>query len=184
MTDFRSTRPGPDEYPDSTAGYVGRVPDGDVLETLSRQIDETTALLRVLPESMGDHRYAPGKWTIRQVVGHLTDAERVFSYRAFRFSRGDATPLAAFDENTYVNAAPFTRVSLRDLIDELEHARRATLHLFRNLDEAAFARRGIANNAEVSVRALAFIIAGHENHHLNTMRTRYLAAPAAASGTG
>lgn len=171
---FRSIRPGADEVPPYAAGYVARVPDGDIVDTLSRQISETMTLLRSIPESMRDHRYAPEKWTIREVVGHMADAERVFAYRAFRFSRADTTPVEGFDENTYVAKAPFTRASLADLTNELEHLRRASIHLFANLDAEAIERRGIANGLEVSVRALAFIIAGHENHHLNTLRTRYL----------
>ncbi|MEO8192727.1 MAG: DinB family protein [Gemmatimonadales bacterium] len=171
---FRSIRPTPDEYAPFYAGYVGRVPDVDVVDTLSRQISETVGVLRSIPESRGDHRYAPGKWSIREVVGHLGDAERVFTYRAFRFSRADPTPLEGFDENTFVRNAPFTRETLADLTNELEHLRRASLYLFAALDDEAMSRRGIANGLEVSVRALAFIIAGHEHHTLEVLRERYL----------
>lgn len=174
MTSVLSTRPSPDEYPQYAAGYVARVPDGDVIDSLSTQIVETAALIRELPESQGDQRYAPGKWTIRQVIGHMSDAERVFTYRALRFSRADAAPLAGFDENDYVREAPFERISLVDLVDEFEHLRWASLHLFRNLDDEALMRRGSANGNETSVRALAFICAGHESHHIDILRTRYI----------
>lgn len=170
-------RPAPGDYPPFAAGYVARVPDGDIIDTLSRQISETLALLQPVPESQGEHRYADGKWSIRQVVGHLADAERVFAYRALRFSRGDTTPVEGFDENLYVSNAPFARAKLSDLVNELEHLRRASIHLFANLDAEAMDRRGIANGFPVSVRALAFMIAGHESHHFETLRTKYLARP-------
>lgn len=174
MTHPLTVPPDPSEYAPYAAEYVSRVPAGNVLEILASQIEETAALVRDLPAGMADRRYAPGKWSIGEIIGHLGDAERVFSYRAFRFSRGDATPLAGFDENTYVRGAPFSRIAIGDLMSELQSLRHATLHLYRNLDEEALMRRGIANGIETSVRALAFIIAGHEHHHLEVLRTRYL----------
>ena len=171
---FRTIRPGTDEYPHYMAEYVGRVPEGDIVDILSRQISETMSLLNSIPESRASYRYQPEKWSIKQVVGHMGDAERVFSYRALRFSRGDTTPVEGFDENTYVANSPFERASLANLMNELEHIRRATIHLFANLDAEAMELRGVANGLGVSVRGLAFIIAGHENHHLNTLRARYL----------
>ncbi len=174
MTSPLTVRPDPSEYAPYAVEYVSRVPEGNVIDMLASQIEETEALVRGLAPGMPDKRYAPGKWSIREIIGHLADAERVFSYRALRFSRGDATPLAGFDENTYVAAAPFTRVGIDDLMSELKNLRSATLHLYRNLDDEALMRRGIANGVETSVRALAFIIAGHEHHHLEVLRTRYL----------
>lgn len=171
---FRSIRPGTDEYLPYYGKYVARVPDGDIVDILSRQIVGTAALLRSISEEQADYRYAPGKWTIREVAGHLTDTERVFSYRALRFSRGDTTPCEGFDENAYVANAPFARVSLANLGSELEHIRKASIHFFSNLNAESMALRGVANGAEVSVRALAFITAGHENHHLDILRSRYL----------
>ena len=169
------TRPDPSEYAQSVAEYVSRVPEGNVLDTLGKQSEETAALVRGLASGMEDKRYAPGKWSIRQIIGHLGDAERVFSQRAFRFSRCDPTPLPGFDENDYVREAPFTHIPIQDLLSELIHLRKATLYLYRGLDERALMRRGVANGIETSVRALAFIIAGHEHHHLEVLRTRYLA---------
>jgi len=174
LTHPLATRPDPSEYAPYAAEYVSRVPEGNVLDMLTTQIEETAALVRGLPPGMADKRYAPGKWSIGEIIGHLADAERVFSYRALRFSRGDPTPLAGFDENTFVREAPFARIDIGNLLDELVHLRQATLHLYRNLDEAALMRRGVANGIETSVRALAFIIAGHEHHHLEILRTRYL----------
>jgi len=171
---FRSIRPGTDEYLPYFAAYIARVPDGDIVDTLSRQISETAALLRSISDEQADFRYAPGKWTIREVAGHMADAERVFSYRALRFSRGDETPCEGFDENAYIDNGPFAHVSMANLANELEHIRRSSIHLFANLDADAIARRGVANGAAVSVRALAFITAGHETHHLDILRSRYL----------
>lgn len=171
---FRSIRPKPDEHIAYYSMYIDRVPDGDIVETLSRQIPGTLAFLRGIPDSKADHRYAPGKWSIKEIIGHLADGERVFQYRAFRFSRADATPVPGFDENLYVANAPFSRLRMSDLIDDLEHLRQSTIHLFRSMDEEAFARRGVANDNEVSVRAIAYIMAGHETHHLQVMRERYL----------
>ncbi|MDO8501430.1 MAG: DinB family protein [Gemmatimonadaceae bacterium] len=171
---FRSIRPVAGEYASYYASYIARVPDGDIVETLDRQISESLELFRSIPESLGDHRYAPGKWSIREVIGHIADAERVFAYRALRFSRADTTPVAGFDENAYVSNAPFARTSLADLASGLEHVRRASLYLFAGLDEEAMTRRGIANGFEVSVRALAWITAGHETHHIDVLRARYL----------
>jgi hypothetical protein len=174
MTHLLSGTPDPSEYPSYAADYVARASGRNVLDMLRSQIEETAALVHGLTPDMVDHRYAPGKWSIRQIIGHLGDGERVFSYRALRFSRADGTPLAGFDEDDYVAAAPFARVPIEDLLSELESLRRATIHLFQNLNEEELMRRGVANGQEASVRALAFMIAGHENHHLEILRTRYL----------
>lgn len=166
-------RPARSEYAQHYAGYVDRVPDGDVLDRLAWQIDETRALLRDLPPSRAVHRYATGKWSVAEVVGHVADAERIFAYRALRFARGDATPLAPFDENAYVPAGGFDHRTLADLVDELTAVRQASLALFRGMPSDAFARSGIASGRPVSVRALVYIIAGHELHHVAILRERY-----------
>jgi hypothetical protein len=173
-TDFRSVRPKADEHLAYYSTYIDRVPDGDIVEILERQTPEVLAFLRGIPESRADYRYAPEKWSIRQMVGHLSDGERVFQYRAWRFSRADETPVPGFEENHYVANGPFEKVTMSDLIDELEHLRRATIHQFKNMDEAAMSRRGVANGAEVSVRAVAWIMAGHIDHHMQILRDRYL----------
>lgn len=166
-------RPAPSEYAPHYAGYVERVPEGDVLAHLRRQIDDTRGLLRDLPPSRAVHRYATGKWSVAEVVGHLVDCERIFSYRALRIGRGDATPLASFDENAYVPAGSFDRRTLVDLVDELTTVRHATLALFQGMPSEAFARMGTASGRQVSVRALAHIIAGHELHHVAILVERY-----------
>ena len=172
--DFRAVRPAADEHNPYYSRYIDRVPAGDIVDTLSRQIPETIAFLRSIPETKADYAYGDGKWTIRQVIGHMSDAERVFQYRALRFARGDETPVPGFDENSYVDNAPFPRVSLTDLINEFEHIRRSTIYLFNALDEQQLSRRGTANDAGISVRAIAYIIAGHETHHSQILRERYL----------
>ena len=173
-TAWRGTRPGDDEFNPYYSRYIALVPDGDVVETLARQLSGTTAFLRGLPADKHDHRYGTGKWSIKEVIGHMIDCERVFVYRALRFARADTIPIEGFDENLYAANANSGARTLEDLTGELEHLRLATVHFFGSLDEEAFVRRGIANENEISVRALAFIIAGHESHHLEIIRTRYL----------
>jgi hypothetical protein len=169
-------RPASSEYAPFYGGYVGAVPDGDFLPLLERQGSETVALLRAVSEKTSQHRYAPGKWSIREVVGHLTDAERVFTYRALSFARGDATPLPSFDENTWAATSNADRRPLADLIGDFEAVRAATLALLRGFDEEQFARAGIASGHQVTVRALAYIVAGHERHHVRILRERYLSS--------
>ena len=140
---------------------------------LRSQLAETLALIKSIPEARGDYRYAEGKWTIKEVIGHVIDAERIFAYRALRFARGDSTPLSGFEQDDYVPNGSFNKRSLSDLADEYEHVRRSTISLFANLDQEAWNRRGISNNNESSVRGLAFITAGHERHHVEILRTRY-----------
>jgi len=167
-------RPAADEYAPYYAKYVDLVPDGDIVTGLAEQIEDTLDLFRWLPEDRAATRYAPGKWSIKEVAGHLIDSERIFAYRALRFARGDRQPLAGFEQDQYIPAANFDARSMKDLADEFEHVRRSTILLFRSLDGEAWARRGIASEAEVSVLALAYIIAGHERHHMGVVRSRYL----------
>ena len=174
MSTSATARPEKSEYPIYCEGYVSRVPDGDIVGTLGKQLDETLALIHSIPEARGDFRYAEGKWSIKELIGHVIDSERVFAYRALRFGRGDQTPLSGFEQDDFVRGADFNKRSLNDLADEYEHVRRSTMSLFGNLDENAWNRRGSANNNEVTVRGLAFIVAGHERHHVEILKTRYL----------
>lgn len=174
MQSITATQPEANEYAPYYGKYVVLVPQGDVVATLSRQLEETLAVLGGLSEAQGDSRYEPGKWSIKELVGHITDSERIFGQRAFRFARGDEQPLPGFEQDDYVRAAGFDNRQLKDLIEEFELVRRANLSLFRSLDESAWLRRGTASDAQVSVRALAYIMAGHVVHHLNILRTRYL----------
>ena len=169
------TRPQPDEHAPYYAKYVALVPDEDITiaAQLADQHHETIDALRKA-KAKGDFAYGPDKWTVKEVVGHMCDTERIFAYRALRFSRSDSTPVPGFDENTYAANGPYSNVSLSDLADEFDHVRRATIHLFANLGDEARSRRGTANAAEISVRALAYIIAGHETHHMGVIRDRYL----------
>jgi uncharacterized damage-inducible protein DinB len=175
-------RPDASEHLPYYGKYIDRVPDGDLLQTLRAQLDDTLSLVRGLDEAQGGHAYAPGKWSIRGVLNHVVDAERIFAYRALRIARGDGTPLESFDENAYADQANADARTLADLADEMEHVRRSTLSLLGSLDDEALARRGTASGGVVSVRALAWIIAGHERHHVALLRERYLSGePAAAT---
>jgi len=169
----RLARPEADEYAPFYASYIARVPEGDILELLARQAEDTQALLSPLSAERALHRYEPGKWSVNEVAGHLCDAERIFSYRALRFARGDETPLPGFDESAYVPQGHFDRRGLPDILAELRALRQCTLMLFGGLDDAAGLRRGTANGSPMSARAAAYVIAGHERHHVNVLRTRY-----------
>lgn len=174
MTSERTKRPEAFEHGAYYGQYIAQVPDGDILETLRRRGEETAALALSLGEAKGNHRYAPGKWSVKQVFGHLIDGERVFVYRALRFARGDGTPLAGFEQDDYVAAGGFEERSLADLADEFRHVRAATIAFFAGLPDDAWSRRGTANNAETTVRAFPWILAGHEIHHVGVLRKRYL----------
>jgi DinB family protein len=173
MSTTLSPRPASDEYLAYYERYIALVPDGNLVELLGAQNLETVSLLSGVDDKRGLYAYAPGKWTIKEVIGHLSDAERVFTHRALRFARGDAQPLPGFDENAYVPAGRFNQRPIADLVDEFRAVRASTVHLFRYLSEEEMARRGIANNNPISVRALGFVIAGHERHHAKLLRERY-----------
>ncbi|MCA1615495.1 MAG: DinB family protein [Acidobacteria bacterium] len=168
-----AARPGADEYAAYYEKYVSMI-EGDVLETLARQGAETASLLGRIQEDAAGSRYEPGKWSVKELVGHIIDTERIFAYRALRFARGDRTPLEGFDQDPYVAAGNFDARTLASLAEEFAHVRASTLALLRSLDPEAWARRGAANDNEVTVRALAYITAGHEAHHVNILRERYL----------
>jgi hypothetical protein len=166
-------RPEPDETPSHFVGYIKRVPELDPVAVCAAQIEETVTLLRGVSEADAMYRYAPDKWSIKEVVGHLADVERIMGYRALRIARGDTTPLPGFDENAYVPVAKFDTRSLADLVGELRTARAGTLALLRTFDADAWRRRGTASGKPVSVRAIAYMIPGHERHHVEILRTRY-----------
>jgi hypothetical protein len=173
-------RPESNEYLSYYDRYVTLVPEGDILATLAKQMEGTLQLLRGIDEVKAAQRYAPGKWSIKELVGHLIDTERIFSYRALRFARNDTSPLTGFEQDDYVRAANFDDRALAQLTDEFEYVRLSTIKLFESLSAEAWNRRGPANGDEVSVRALAFIIAGHELHHMNVLKTRYLQSESSA----
>jgi hypothetical protein len=162
------------EYAPYYSKYTSLVKTNDILDTLARQARETAALLGGLTEEQGNSRYEPGKWSIKQLAGHVNDTERIFSYRALRISRNDRTNIEGFEQDDYVRSGPFEHCRLSDLVDEFQTIRKATILLFRFLDQDAWTRMGVANNNEVSVRAIAHIIAGHELHHVGILREKYL----------
>ncbi|HTD83962.1 MAG TPA: DinB family protein [Gemmatimonadaceae bacterium] len=169
-----ATRPEKSEYLPYYERYISLVPEGDVISTLSTQVDDTLALLRGLPASVSTYRYAPDKWSVNEVVGHMADTERIFAARTLVFARNDPAHMPSMEQDDYIRNSTFDAYPLSELADELEAVRRSTVLLFKHLDEQAWSRRGVANNAEVSVRALAYIIAGHELHHRGVLESRYL----------
>ncbi len=172
-------RPNADEYAPFYAGYVERVPETEIAKVLAAQPAELAARIGRVAVANEAYAYAPGKWTLRQLFGHLVDAERVFGFRAFCFSRHDSTPLPGFDENAYVERAPSAAVTLADHVREFTLLREANLCLLQRLDGAAFEARGQANGRAISVRALAWVMAGHLRHHCAVMDERYARAFAA-----
>jgi hypothetical protein len=169
-----ASRPQANEYAPYYEKYVRLVQSDDIVRTLRVQGEQTQALLRGVSPEDSLRRYADGKWSLRELVGHVADTERVFAYRALRFARGDQAPLAGFEQEPWVAAQHSDRRAWPELLADLDAVRRATVSLFGSFDADAWQRCGIASNNEVSVRALAWIIAGHELHHVGIARERYL----------
>jgi hypothetical protein len=167
-------RPEPSEYPEYFRRYTSLLPEGDVLELLERQCGETLTLVSGLSEEQALFRYAPEKWSVKQVIGHLSDTERVFTYRALRFSRNDATALPGFEENDFVAGANFDERPFGDVLDEFRSVRAASLTFFRSLNAELAQRSGVANEMAFTVRSVPYILAGHERHHAQVLRERYL----------
>lgn len=167
------SRPAADEYDPYYSAYIDRIDADKVDEVLRRQQFETEDLISGLTEEAAAFRYAPDKWTVKEVVGHVCDTERIFAYRALCIARGDGQALPGMDQNLYVAGADFDSRSVRSLAEEYATIRSATLSLLDNLDAESWLRRGVANGVGVSVRALAYIIAGHESHHIHILRERY-----------
>lgn len=180
---FPLTPPAEGEYAPFYGRYVAAAEGADLRQVLAVQPDALRTACAGLSEAEALHRYEEGKWSVKEVVGHISDAERIFSYRALRIARGDGTPLMAFDENAYVTVANFDRRPLGDLVDEFETVRRQTLSLLAGLDGEAWTRTGTASGKLVSVRALFYLTAGHARHHLRLLATRYdLPVPATEMG--
>ncbi len=167
-------RPQRSEYDPYYETYVSLVPEEDIVTALERQPAELRELLAGLPEENGFYAYADGKWSIKQLIGHLIDGERMFGYRVFRIARGDETPIEGFEQDGYIEHAHSNRRTFAELLEEFKLLRRANVLFFQNLTDDAWVRVGTANNAEISVRALAFIMAGHIRHHIGILRSRYL----------
>ena len=167
-------RPQTDEYAEFYAGYVRRVPEGsDILALLSGQPETLRALLQSITDEQAGVRPAPSEWSIKEVLGHIADTERVFAYRLLRIARGDQTALPGFDQDDFVNATDFNRRILANLLDEFEFQRRANLLLAASLTDEEIDRRGMASGNPVSVRALLHILAGHVIHHIESLKTDY-----------
>ncbi len=173
MSTVATVRPAPAEFAPYYGPYVEAVPDGDITRTLAQQGEVFLARLKTVNEDRAAFAYAQGKWTVKEVIGHITDTERIFTYRILRIARGDATPLAAFDENAYAAECGANARPLDSLLGEFAAVRGATLALLRWLPEAAWARRGTASGKEISVRGLAWISAGHAMHHERILTERY-----------
>jgi uncharacterized damage-inducible protein DinB len=166
-------RPQPDEYPPFAAVYVGHVETTDVLGLLTELRDSTYQLFSNMSEEQAKHAYAPGKWTLKQVLGHMIDTERTFAYRAFVFSRNNIE-LPGFDQDIYVNNTDFNSQSIQDLASEFKALREGNLFMYKAFTDEQLLRKGVASGYPVSVRALVYMIAGHELHHLKLIRERYL----------
>jgi DinB superfamily len=171
-----ATRPGPGEYAPYYETYISKVKGSDIVSILEAQRLQMAHLFAARSERDGNFRYAPDKWTVKEVLGHVNDAERIFAYRALRIARGDQTPLPAFEQNDYVRGGNFAERALVDLAEEFELVRAASIALFKSLQKEAWQRRGVASKNEVSVRALAYIVAGHELHHRQILEERYFPA--------
>ena len=169
-------RPEATEYAEFYAGYVSKVPGTDAVSVLESQRLQMVQLFAGRSERDGSFRYAPGKWTVKEVLGHVTDTERIFTYRALRIARGDQTPLASFEQDDYVKNGGFGERTLASLAEEFALVRAASIALFRSFSQEAWSRRGIASQKEVSVRGLAFITAGHQIHHRLILEERYFPA--------
>ena len=167
-------RPDPSEHAPFYAGYVAKVPPGDVREFLRAQREELVALLDGFPRERWDHRYAPGKWTVREVAGHILDGEWVFACRAMHFARGNPGPLPSMEQDSFLALGRYGERPLPSLAGELADLRSAGLAQFDSFDAAAFDRRGVASGHEITVRALLYVIAGHAQHHADVLRERYL----------
>ncbi|MGA6980932.1 MAG: DinB family protein, partial [Candidatus Sulfotelmatobacter sp.] len=177
---FPVARPQADEYAPYYDRYIALVQGEDIVGALDQQRRQTMMLLCSRNEADGDYRYAPGKWSAKEVLGHVCDAERIFAYRALRIARADATPLASFEQDDYVRNGPYAQCKLTDVVEDFIAVRRATISMLRYLDEAAWTRRGVASGKEVTVRALAYMIAGHELHHRRILEEKYFAKSSAA----
>lgn len=167
-------RPEKNEYHEYYERYVALVEETDIVAALRNQTGDLQNLLADITEAKSDFRYAEDKWSVKELLGHLIDGERIFSYRALRISRDDKTPLEGFEQDGYIENSNFSRTAFADLAEEFALLRQSNILLFKNLTEEAWLRCGTASDATVSVRALAFIMVGHVRHHQNILRERYL----------
>ncbi len=175
MTAWTADRPDQTEFAPYAQAYVDLVEGADIEKALMAQLDSTVSWLRPINDLVASsYAYPPGKWTVKEVIGHINDTERIFAYRALCVARGDPTSLPGFEQDDYVRVSGANGRSLTDLLNEFQAVRRATMALFTGLPREAWSRRGTVNRYSVTVRGLAFHIAGHELHHLKILREKYL----------
>jgi len=167
-------QPKKEEYAAYYHTYVDKVPEGEIVKILKSQSDRMKRLLKNVSKKKSLYRYAPGKWSVREIIGHLIDSERVMAYRAMRFARNDQTDLPGFDENDYVRHSNYNEIKLKDLVDEFCALRKSTSIMFKNFTDEISLRGGRANGNSFTVRSMAYIMAGHVNHHLGIIKERYL----------
>lgn len=175
------SKPGPGEYGPNYSGYIDKVEGDDLIAALESGSANLLNFARSIPADKLDYRYQEGKWTIKEIFIHQMDVERIFTYRALRFSRNDNTALSGFDDDDYVSESNASERTLEGILDEYTALRRSTVEFFKNITDEMSRRKGIANGKEISVRALGYIIPGHEIHHIDVIRTRYL-APSPSKG--
>ena len=168
-------RPEKSEYDPYYERYISLIIDNDIVPVLAGQVTELQDLFTALPEEKGTYAYETGKWTIKEVLSHLIDGERIFAYRVFRIARGDKTPIEGFEQDGYIENSHANERTFAELLDEFNLLRRANVLFFKNLDRDDWVRIGTANDVEISVRAIAFVMAGHIRHHITILRSRYLA---------
>ncbi|UJF31297.1 DinB family protein [Paenibacillus hexagrammi] len=168
-------RPDSTEYYPYVSGYIHLVPDGDYISYLAKQLEELNALFAEVSEEQGSYAYAPGKWSIKEIIGHITDTERVMSYRLLRIARGDSDiSLPGFDQDSFIQSAAFSELTLETLLADFRAVRKATLTLLTTITDQAWLRKGLVNDNEISARAIAYTLAGHAQHHMNVLRDKYL----------
>lgn len=167
-------RPKLEEFPAYTRSYIKLIPEGGLIDILADQLETTYELLSQVTEAQAEYRYAEGKWTLSEVLGHLTDTERIMAYRMLRIARADDSPLMGFNENEFVKEASFHVRTMAELLEDYQNVRRATISLLKGLPQHSLAYRGNANGFDVSVETVAYMIAGHELHHLNIIKEKYL----------
>lgn len=167
-------RPDLEEFPVYMRSYVQLIPEGDIIQILNGQMASTQEIFSAVTEKQAEYRYAEGKWTLSEVLGHLTDTERIMNYRILRIARGDKSPLMGFDENEYVQEASFNERTIADLLEDYQNVRRATISLLKGLPQKSLQNKGNANGFEVTVETIAYMIAGHELHHIKIIQEKYL----------
>jgi uncharacterized damage-inducible protein DinB len=167
-------RPNEGEYAPYYNTYISKVPEGNIIDLLTQQIDSVKDTFKNISEEKSLYRYAPDKWSIRQVLGHINDGEHIFPYRALRFSRNDKNNLSGFNQDEFAKESNFDNITLANLLEEFIKVREANIVMFKNFSDEMWTRHGIANNKEITVRAIAYIMYGHVTHHLNVIKEKYL----------